>query len=48
MTDLGTFGGQNSDAAAINSHGVIAGAADLPPTSTTIPEHAFIYRSRTG
>lgn len=40
LTDLGTFGGQYSEAYGINDHGEVVGVAS---TSTLMIDHAFLY-----
>jgi probable HAF family extracellular repeat protein len=42
LQDLGTFGGANSGAAAINGQGYVTGGAELPGGSS--PVHAFVWR----
>ncbi len=43
MTDLGTFGGANSQASGVNNNGVIVGTADASDNS----RHAFVYINST-
>jgi probable HAF family extracellular repeat protein len=43
ITDLGTFGGSQSSANAINNTGQIVGSADLGGTNTPHISHAFLY-----
>ena len=43
VTDLGTLGGDNSAALAINNAGAVVGYADIPDD---VAHHAFAYRNR--
>jgi probable HAF family extracellular repeat protein len=44
VTDLGTLGGANSNAYAVNSHGDVVGVSELSPDG---PGHAFLYTAGT-
>ena len=44
MTDLGTFGGTNSDTTGLNATGMVSGTADLSISGNDVP-HAFLYQA---
>jgi probable HAF family extracellular repeat protein len=45
MRDIGTLGGTNSEAYAINNAGQIVGGADIAPTNTGRVTHPFVYNN---